>query len=228
MTDPAPGRKSAVLLDVDGTLLDTVYLHVHAWWESFEAAGRPVRAQHVHRAIGKGAQDLVADLLPGAAPSLVESVVDGHARRWAPLRSRCHAYAGARELLAALRQRGLRTALATSGSDDDVEAFLDLLGGRDAVDEVVGDSEVEGSKPAPDIVREACRRLGVDPAEAVVVGDTAFDMQAAVSAGATGVGVRCGGIPDEVLREASASLVVDDPAALLADLDAWCGASKIG
>ena len=228
MTDPAPGRKSAVLLDVDGTLLDTVYLHVHAWWESFEAVGRPVRARDVHLALGRGAEDLVAALLPGAPTSLVQSVVDGHARRWAPLRSRCHAYAGARELLAALRQRGLRTALATSGSDDDVEAFLELLGGRGAVDEVVGDSDVEGSKPAPDIVLEACRRLGVEPSEAVVVGDTAFDAQAAVSAGATAVGVRCGGVPEEVLREAGASVVVEDPAALLADLDAWCGPGKIG
>jgi HAD superfamily hydrolase (TIGR01509 family) len=217
MTDPAPVRKRAVVLDVDGTLLDTVYLHVHAWWEALDAAGHDVRARDIHRQIGRGADDLVEELI--GKPD--ESLVDGHAERWAPLRARCHPYDAARDLLQALRERGLTTVLATSGSDDDVEAFLDLLGGREAVDEVVGDSEVEHSKPAPDIVRAALERAGVAASDAVMVGDTVYDVQAAVAAGATAVGVLCGGISEAELREAGAAAVYADPAALLADLDGW-------
>lgn len=217
MTDPAPGRKRAVVLDVDGTLLDTVYLHVHAWWEAFEAAGHEVRAVDVHRQIGRGADDLVEELLGRPDPA----VVDGHAERWAGLRGRCRRYDGVRELLAELRAQGVATVLATSGSDDDVDAFLDLLGGREAVDEVVGDSQVERSKPAPDIVRAALDAVGVAPGAAVVVGDTRYDVEAARSAGVTAVGVLCGGISAAELLGAGARLVVADPAELLRDLDRW-------
>lgn len=217
MTDPAPGRKSAVVLDVDGTLLDTVYLHVHAWWEAFTAAGHDVRAVDVHRQIGRGAEDLVEVLLGRPDPA----VVDGHAERWARLRGRCRRYEGVPELLAALRGRGVATVLATSGSDDDVAAFLDLLGGRDAVDEVVGDSSVERSKPAPDIVHAALDAVGVAPEAAVLVGDTRYDVEAARGAGVRAVGVLCGGISEAELAGAGAALVVADPAALLRDLDRW-------
>lgn len=224
MTDPAPGRKRAVVLDVDGTLLDTVYLHVHAWWEAFDAEGHRVRAVDIHHQIGRGAEDLVTALLG----RLDEAVVEGHATRWAELRGRCRPHDGARDLLAELRRRGLSTVLATSGSDDDIEAFLDRLGGRGAVDGVVGDSQVERSKPAPDIIRAALAAVGAEPADAVVVGDSRYDVEAARQAGAGAVGLLCGGIAEGVLRDAGAHLVAADPAALLADPDRWLPEVHVG
>jgi phosphoglycolate phosphatase-like HAD superfamily hydrolase len=218
MTQPAPGvnRPAALVLDVDGTLLDTVYLHVLAWWESFLEAGHQVSCLDIHRAIGRGSSDLVETLLGKAD----EQVVEGHSRRWAPLRERCLPFHDAPELVRRGAERGLSVVYCTSGDEQDVEDFRRKLGCDDVVSAVVGAADVAQSKPAPDIVRAALAAVDVSPDRAVMVGDTVYDVRAARAAGVACIGLRSGGISERELRDAGAVAVYGNPSQLLQELDA--------
>jgi len=218
MTQPAPGVNAprALVLDVDGTLLDTVYLHVIAWWEAFQECGHDVSGVDLHRAIGRGSDDLVETLLgrPDAR------VVEGHARNWAPLRDRCRPFHAVPELIRTCAGRGLQVVYCTSGDAADVQDFRAKIGCDDVVAAVVSSSDVERSKPAPDIVVAALEAVGVAPQDAVMVGDTVYDVRAAGAAGVACIGVLCGGIGELELEEAGAAAVYGNPAQLLQDLDA--------
>ena len=216
MTDPAPRRPTALVLDVDGTLLDTVYLHVIAWWESFREAGHEVSCFDLHRAIGRGSSDLVETLL--GRPD--ERVVEGHAARWAPLRERCLAFHAVPELIRTAVGRGTQVVYCTSGSPEDVADFRAKIGCDDVVAAVVDSGDVERSKPAPDIVLAALEAVGVEPRDAVMLGDTVYDVRAAAAAGVACVGLMSGGIGESELREAGAVAVYGNPAQVLEDLDA--------
>jgi HAD superfamily hydrolase (TIGR01549 family) len=217
MTDPAPclQEPAALVLDVDGTLLDTVYLHVVAWWESFLAAGYEVSCFDIHRAIGRGSQDLVETLIGKAD----ERVVDGHAERWAPLRDRCIPFHDVPELIRTAAGRGLQVVYCTSGSEEDTGQFREKIGCDDVVSAVVSSADVEQSKPAPDIVRAALDAVGVAPERAVMLGDTVYDVRAARAAGVDCIGLMCGGIGERELQEAGAVAVYGNPSELLQDLD---------
>ncbi len=209
-------RPAALVLDVDGTLLDTVYLHVLAWWEAFEEQGHQVSCFDIHRAVGRGSDELVETLL--GVPD--EAVVEGHSRGWAPLRERCRPFHGVQELIRTCADRGLRVVYATSGSEEDTADFRDKIGCDDVVHAVVSSADVETSKPAPDLVRLALEVAGVEPDRAVMVGDTVYDVRAAKAAGVACIGVLVGGIGELELREAGAAAVYGNVAELLADLDA--------
>ena len=212
---PDRGAAGALVLDVDGTLLDTNYLHVIAWWEAFRAAGHEVSGFDIHRAIGRGSGDLVQTLIGRED----ESIVEGHARNWAPLRQRCIPFHGVPELIRTCADRGLKVVYCTSGADDDVADFRARIGCDDVVDAVVNSSDVERSKPEPDIVRAALDAVDVPPERAVMVGDTVYDVRAARAAGVTVVGLVCGGISEQELREAGADAVYGNVAELLEALD---------
>jgi len=218
MTHPAPGvnRPTALVLDVDGTLLDTVYLHVLAWWESFLEAGHQVSCPDIHRAIGRGSTDLVESLLGKAD----EQVVDGHSRHWAPLRERCLPFHDAPELVRTSADRGMSVVYCTSGDEQDVEDFRRKIGCDDVVAAVVASADVPQGKPAPDIVRAALDAVGVAPERAVMVGDTVYDVRAARAAGVACIGLRSGGISERELRDAGAVAVYGNPSQLLQELDA--------
>ena len=218
MTEPAPhvNRPAALILDVDGTLLDTVYLHILAWWESFFAAGYEVSCFDIHRAIGRASGDLV-DTLIGTAD---ERVVTGHSERWAPLRERCLPFHDVPELIRTAAGRGLQVVYCTSGSERDTADFRRKIGCDDVVAAVVSASDVSQSKPAPDIVRAALDAVGVAPERAVMVGDTVYDVRAATAAGVACIGLMCGGIGEPALQEAGAVAVYGNPSELLRDLDA--------
>ena len=206
---------AAVLFDVDGTLLDTNYLHVLAWWEAFLAAGQEVSCFDIHRNIGRGSPDLVATLLGHED----EAVVQGHSDNWAPLRKRMIPFHGAADLLRACSARGLTVVLATSGSPEDVEDFLDKLDCRDAIDELVNSGDVATSKPAPDIVQAALAAAGVGPERAVMVGDTVYDVRAAKAAGVPCIGLLAGGIGEKEMRQEEPVALYGNCAELLEDLD---------
>lgn len=206
---------SALVLDVDGTLLDTVYLHVLAWWQAFEEQGHRVSCVDLHRAIGRGSEDLVQTLLGRAD----DAVVEGHTRHWEPLRERCHRFHAVPELVRTCVDRGLRVVLATSGSEDDTRAFREKIGCDDVVHAVVSSGDVENAKPAPDIVLAALEAAGVGPDRAVMVGDTVYDVRAAAAAGVRCVGVLAGGIGEQELRDAGAAAVYGNVAELLDGLD---------
>lgn len=220
MTEPAPSSPDtpgAVLFDVDGTLVDTVYQHVLAWWEAFAEAGHAVSAYDVHRAIGRGSEDLVASLIGKEDDTLT----DAHSKKWGELRARTTAFHQVPELLRACRDRGVRVVLCTSGEGTDLDFFVKAIGGDDPVHAIVSSEDVDQSKPSPEIVQKAVEAAGVPADRCVMVGDTTYDAQAAVGAGVRAISVLCGGISEAELRAAGASAVYGNPSELLDDLAAW-------
>ena len=214
-TAPAVNSPSALILDVDGTLLDTVYLHVLAWWESFLAEGYEVSCFDIHRAIGRSSEELVEALIGTSA----EGVTKGHSDRWAPLRERCIPFHDVPELIRTVAGRGVQVVYCTSGSEDDVADFREKIGCDDVVAAVVDSGDVEHSKPAPDIVRAALDAVGVAPERAVMLGDTVYDVRAAAAAGVPCIGLMCGGIGERELLDAGAVAVYGNPSELLQGLD---------
>jgi HAD superfamily hydrolase (TIGR01509 family) len=212
---PRPG----VLLDVDGTLLDTNYLQVLAWWRAFRDTGHPeVSMADCHRAIGIGSAELVTHLLGDHADD-VDEVMEAKERRYEPLRELVVPFPRVDELLAACRDRGLAVVLATSGQQSDLEWMVPAIGGEDVVDGATTSADVESAKPAPDLLQTAVAAHGLDPARTVAVGDTVWDVRAARDAGLPCIALTCGGISRAELVEEGADEVYDHPAELLAHLD---------
>lgn len=219
MTAAAPTPRPGVLLDVDGTLLDTNYLQVLAWWQAFRDTGHDeVSMAECHRAIGIGSAELVAHLLGDDADD-VDEVMEAKERRYEPLRELVVAFPRVDDLLAACRDRGLAVVLATSGQQSDLEWMTPAIGAEDVVDGATTSADVESAKPAPDLMQTAVADHGLDPQRTVAVGDTIWDVRAARDAGLPCIALTCGGISRAELVEAGADEVYDDPADLLAHLD---------
>lgn len=200
-----------VIFDVDGTLLDTNYLHIVAWWEAFRERGHDIRCADVHRSLGMGSSDLVQRVLGRPEPSVIEA----HSRYYAPYLGRMRPLPGAADLLGETARLGLHVVLATSAKDEEVELMLDALGARESIDTVVSSGDVEQAKPQPDIVERALSESRTDPDLAVMIGDSVWDMIAAGRAGIRGIGLLSGGIAEADLRDAGATEIYADPADLL-------------
>ena len=219
MTAAAPTPRPGVLLDVDGTLLDTNYLQVLAWWQAFRDTGHDeVSMADCHRAIGIGSAELVAHLLGDDADD-VDEVMAAKERRYEPLRELVVAFPGVDDLLAACRDRGLAVVLATSGQQSDLEWMTPAIGGEDVVDGATTSADVDSAKPAPDLMQTAVADHGLDPQRTVAVGDTIWDVRAARDAGLPCIALTCGGISRAELEDAGADEIYADPADLLANLD---------
>jgi HAD superfamily hydrolase (TIGR01509 family) len=213
--DRSPG---AVLLDIDGTLVDSNYLHVHAWTRAFAEVGHPVDAWRVHRAIGMGASLLLAALLGEDADRIGPEAKRRHTEHYADLADLQRPFPGARELVRAVADRGARAVLATSAGPDELERLLAVLDVEDVLTGITSDKDVEEAKPDPDLVLTALEVAQVASDRAVLVGDTVWDVQAAQRAGVRCVGVLSGGVSEAELRDAGAVAVHRDVAALLDDL----------
>jgi HAD superfamily hydrolase (TIGR01509 family) len=205
----------AALFDVDGTLVDSNFLHVHAWSVAFAEAGTPVTAVEILRRIGMSGEQLVDEL----AGEGRDDINDGWRRAFDQLKPRLRAFDGAAELLRELHDRGVRVVLATSSPEEDVEALRAAIGADDAIDAVTSAGDVKEAKPAPDIFSTALERAGVDAADAVVIGDTVWDVEAARRSGLECIGVLTGGICRGDLEQAGALAVYDSVAHLLDELD---------
>jgi len=214
------GARIAVL-DVDGTLVDTNYQHALAWYRAFRSLGETYPIWRIHRLIGMGGDQLVAAL---GGSEVEERIGDRARERWVeevdPMMDETALLPGARQLIVALKDRGHRVVLASSGKPHHVERALDLLDARDLADAWTTSEDVEETKPAPDLLQVALKKLG-EPVDAasVVVGDSVFDVEAAKNAGMPAIVVRSGGFGDDELREAGAVGIHDTPADLTAALD---------
>lgn len=202
-----------VLLDLDGTLVDSVHLHVTAWSTALHDHGHHVPSVDVHAAIGVGGDRLLRWLL-GGAPADADRIAATHRERFLASRDHLRPTRGAQDLLDDLRERRVPHAIATSAGEEERQALLAVLDVDGSVP-VIGPSDDAASKPAPDLIVEACAALEADPSDATFVGDAPWDALASRSAGATPIAVRCGGFADAHLREAGASRVVDGPADLV-------------
>ncbi|GAA2131282.1 HAD family hydrolase [Actinomadura napierensis] len=210
----------AVLFDVDGTLVDTNYLHAATWWQAFLQYGHTVPMANVHRAIGMGSDKLLDHLLPDDRdPDADDAIRSAHSALYAQYWTRLKPFDGAADLLRACHGRGSRVVLASSAAEPELKALRAALDADDAIDEATSSSEVEASKPSPDLVELAMERAGVPASRAVFVGDTRWDVEAAARAGMPCVCVLSGGWSRDELKEAGAAAVYDDPRALLGDLD---------
>jgi len=212
----------AFLFDLDGTLVDSVYQHVLAWREAMAAVGIELAVWTIHRRIGMSGGLMANAILreTGHAVTAEEAgrLVRLHAEAYARLVKQIRPLPGARELLAYLSQTGVPWAIATSGRLESARPTLETLGVPAGVPVVTRD-EVEHAKPDPDLFLAAAERLGVSIQDAVVVGDSVWDLLAARRARALGVGLLSGGYGQDELERAGAYRVYQDPADLLHHLD---------
>ena len=212
----------ALLFDLDGTLVDSVYQHVTAWQEALAEVGIPLSVWRIHRRIGMSG-GLFIDALRRETGvrfdvELAERLRVAHAEAYLRRHDSVVPLPGARELLAHLHQRGVPFAIATSGARQTAGSALALLDLPDDVPVITRDL-VERAKPDPHLFLAAARRLGVEPAYCFVVGDSVWDLLAAQRAGALGIGVLSGGYGREELERAGAYRVYADPAEMLSRLE---------
>ena len=207
---------TTALFDVDGTLVDSNYLHVITWWEAFAQAGHDVPMVAIHRAIGMGSDLLLDALLPATRDTEADAGIRAaHSALYATYWSRLEPLAQAPELLRACRKSGLRVILASSADPQEFAVLREVLDAEDAIETTVAAGDVQRSKPAPDVVQVALQRAGLAPQQAVFVGDTVWDVQACQRAGVPCIGLRSGGISGAELLDAGAVAVFADPADLL-------------
>ena len=205
----------AVIFDVDGTLVDSTYLHTLAWWQALRTHGHEVPMAAVHRAIGMGGDRILDHLVPDRDRTRDDDLHDGHARRYARHHADLRPFDGASELLRACKDAGAAIGLASSASEEELDVLLDVLGCADVVDVATSSGDVDRSKPDPDVVQVVLDRLGVGPEEAVMVGDSVWDVLAAERAGMRCIGVTCGGTGAGELLGAGAVSVHSGPRDLL-------------
>jgi HAD superfamily hydrolase (TIGR01509 family) len=218
--------ENAFLFDLDGTLVDSVYQHVLAWKEALDAEGIVLSVWRIHRRIGMSGGLFTNQLQreTGLEPSEErnERLRIRHAAAYQRLAAGVRPLPGARELLAALDGGGIRWAIATSGRMATAALNLAALGVDAERAVVVTRDDVRHAKPDPDLFIAAAARLGVATENAIVVGDSIWDMLAARRCRALGVGLLSGGYGQEELERAGAVRVYDDPADLLQRLDEVC------
>jgi HAD superfamily hydrolase (TIGR01509 family) len=198
----------AVILDIDGTLIDSNPLHVLAWLRAFRRLGHEVEAERILDLMGMGGDKLAPAILGKDARADCDQARAYWAEEYSGKGLIAHAepLPGAIALLRSLKDRGVRVALASSGERSDIERYLSRLGGNDAFDELVTSADVRATKPSPDIFAVAVERLG-SPQHAWVVGDTPYDVEAARALGLPCLAVLTGGFSRARLEAAGAAAV---------------------
>ncbi|UWZ84802.1 HAD family hydrolase [Occallatibacter riparius] len=206
-----------LLTDIDGTLIDSNALHAEAWRRAFEHFGIEIGMDDAWRQIGKGADQLIPTFLPEAQRERIEKPLKEYRkeifhRDYMP---RIVPFARAHDLLVRVREAGMKIALATSSDPEDLKTYGKLLGMEDLVDEASSAGDAKRSKPAPDIFAAALEKMGMRPEQAIALGDTPWDAQAAGKLGIRVVGVTCGGWKRGDLMDAGCVEVWRDPGDLL-------------
>ncbi|WP_433053661.1 HAD family hydrolase [Dactylosporangium sp. CS-033363] len=216
MTKPVTG----VLFDVDGTLVDSVYLHAVAWWQALRQHDHDVPMARIHRAIGMGSDKILDELLgPGRDASADSEIRAAHSALYAPHWPALRPLPGARKLLDACADRGLKVVLATSASRPELDALLRCLDADASLTAVTSADDASQSKPAPDILEVALSRSGLSADEAVFVGDSVWDVHAAGKLAIPCLGLTSGGLCAAELLDHGAAGIYADPQDLLDHLD---------
>lgn len=217
---PGPGEAiDTVVLDLDGTLVDSVYVHVLAWQAAFRDVGITASGVRLHRAIGMGGDRLVTAVAGEQAESAVgDEVRARHPEHLDRLFGSITPTRGASDLLDELRAHRIDVVLASSGDRDLTSRLLGLIDAADLLQETVTGSDARSSKPSGELIEVALD--SVDVGRSVVVGDAVWDVRSARDAGVPCIGLLCGGISEAELRDAGAVAVFDDPASLAEHLAA--------
>ena len=209
---------SAAILDIDGTLVDTNYQHAIAWYRAFRDQGLTVPIWRIHRAIGMGGDQLVTHLIGEDGESEHgDAAREAEKEHYSKLIDEVEPLEGARDLIATLKDRGLTVVLASSAKEEELDHYLDLLDVRDLADDWTSSADVETTKPAPDLVEAAQSKAGFD--DAVMIGDTPWDVKAAAKADVPTIAVMTGGFDSSELEDAGAKAVYESLPELIADLD---------
>lgn len=208
------------ILDIDGTLVDTNYQHALAWYRAFRQQGIVLPVWRIHRHIGMGGDQVVEALTDERTENeLGDEIRDAEKDRYFELIDEVEPMEGARELISELGERGHVVVLASSAKEDEVEHYLDLLDARELADAWTTSADVEATKPAPDLVNSALTKVGGSADDAVMIGDTPWDVKAAAKAGVGTLAVLTGGFAIEELRESGAEDVFESVAELRTALD---------
>jgi HAD superfamily hydrolase (TIGR01509 family) len=209
-----------VLLDIDGTVVLSNDAHAEAWAEAFAEHGYDIPVERIRPLIGMGGDKLMPELVPGLSDEegVGKQISDRRKEifleKYAP---KLAAANGGRELVERIKDEGLKLVVASSAKSNELEALLKAAHIEDLVEEATTSSDVEESKPAPDIVEVALQKIGLEPNEVVLIGDTPYDIEAASKCGVDVLVVACGGFSEEQLR--GAREFYQDPKDLLTKFD---------
>ncbi len=214
------------ILDIDGTLVDTNYHHAVAWFRALARFDLVLPVWRIHRHIGMGGDQMVAALCGDEIEEeLGDDIREAEGDEYERLIGEVRTMARSRELILALRDRGHRAVLASSAKADEVEHYLELLDAREIIDGWTTSADVEATKPAPDLVHAALKRVEAGSDEtAVMVGDTPWDVKAAQKAGVPTLAVITGGFSEQELRDAGAAAVFES----VADLESRLAETPFG
>jgi HAD superfamily hydrolase (TIGR01509 family) len=216
----ANSNGGAALFDVDGTLVDTSYLHAVTWWQALRQAGHTVPMAQVHRAVGLGTDQLLDHLLgKDRDPQETDTLSAAHSALYATYRPSLQPLPGAARLLRACAERGWTVVLATSAKKEELKALRQALDADDVIADAVTDDDVDTAKPAPDLVEQALNKADTTAQYAVFIGDTPWDVRAAHRAGVRCIGVLSGGVSRSELLDAGAEEVYEDTDDLADRLD---------
>ena len=205
-----------VLLDIDGTLIDSNDAHAEAWIQALAEAGVQADFQTIRRLIGKGGDKLLPEAVGIEADSTKGKAISTRRgeifqRYFLPA---VQPFPGVKELLQRMKQTGLRLAVASSSKEKELKALLHICGAEDLAGNSTSSDDAERSKPDPDIIQAALKQIDLKPEEVILLGDTPYDVESGTAAGVKVVALRCGGWNDVVLE--GAIEIYDSPADLLA------------
>ncbi|MEO6957354.1 MAG: HAD family hydrolase [Antricoccus sp.] len=207
-----------VLFDVDGTLVDSGYIHAVCWWQALRQQGHDISTATIHRSIGMGSDRLVPHLLGSADDEDITALSAAHDTLYSTYWSRLRPLPGAADLVRRAHDAGLITILVSSAGAIELEVLRRVLDVDDVLDDSTSADDGDRSKPDPDLVEVGLRKGDLTPDEAVFIGDAVWDVEASARAGVRCLAMECGGTSAAELRAAGAHTTYRDPADLL---DNW-------